>query len=421
MSGLLSGLLSLGRRSAAAPYDYEKAKSQAAAGDAAVRRKLAARANVQPEILYFLANDADAAVRREIAANPSTPVQADALLAGDGDVAVRCVVAEKIARLAPSLSSDQRKAAGDIVTDILQRMADDEAVQVRRVLASELKEARGVPESVLRRLAQDDDLGVSGPVLRHSPLLSDSFLVEVIASRPVREALDAIAGRQSLGEDVADAIVATDETDVIATLLSNRGAQIREETLDRLVDGAADVESWHAPLVSRPALSAKAARTLSRFVADALLEDLVARSDLAPEVVEDIAGNVRRRIGGLDDAPESETRETAEERVRRMAAAGTLTEAEVRSAMMRGERTFVLEAIAALGGIQAAVVQKAFSLATAKGVAAVAWRAGLSADLAHQLQLRLARVSPANALKPASGGYALPEKDLNWQLEFLGA
>lgn len=418
MSGLLSGLLSLGRRSADAPYDYEKAKSQAAAGDAGIRRKLAARANVQPEILYFLANDADAAVRREIAANPSTPVQADALLAGDGDVGVRCVVAEKIARLAPNLSSDQKKAAGDIVSGILQRMADDEAVQVRRVLASELKEARGVPESVLRRLAQDDDLGVSGPVLRHSPLLSDSFLVEVIASRPVREALDAIAGRQSLGEDVADAIVATDETDVITTLLANRGAQIREETLDRLVDGAADIESWHAPLVARPALSPRAARTLSRFVADALLDDLVSRSDLAPEVVEDIAGNVRRRIG---DAPDSEMRETAEERVRRMAAAGTLNEDEVRSAMMRGERTFVLEAISALGGLPVAVVQKAFSLATAKGVAAVAWRAGLSADLAHQLQLRLARVAPGNALKPVSGGYALPEKDLNWQLEFLGA
>ena len=99
MSGLLSGLLSLGRRSAAAPYDYEKAKSQAAAGDAAVRRKLAARANVQPEILYFLANDADAAVRRELDASGAGG-HASAVSALDEKVTPR-VLPPRVAARAP--------------------------------------------------------------------------------------------------------------------------------------------------------------------------------------------------------------------------------------------------------------------------------------------------------------------------------
>jgi len=67
-----------------------------------------------------------------------------------------------------------------------------------------------------------------------------------------------------------------------------------------------------------------------------------------------------------------------------------------------------------------AAVRKAFSLASAKGVAAMSWKAGLSAELAHQMQLRLAKVSPSDALKPRSGTYAMSEKDMAWQIEFLG-
>jgi uncharacterized protein (DUF2336 family) len=41
------------------------------------------------------------------------------------------------------------------------------------------------------------------------------------------------------------------------TLLSNKSAQIREETLDRIVDSAADQDAWHPLLVARSSLSAR--------------------------------------------------------------------------------------------------------------------------------------------------------------------
>ncbi len=422
MSGILAGLFSFAKRGGDADIDYETAKAQAANRDPHIRRSLAERANAQPEILYFLAEDADPSVRRKIAANPATPVQADAILCRDEDEGVRCIVAEKIARLAPGLTDEQRSKAGDIVTGILRSLAGDQAVRVRRVLAEELKGAKNVPADVIERLARDDEAAVAAPVLRNSPLLSDGFLLELIASGPVTEALEAIASRSDVGAAVSDAVAGTGETDVIKVLLANRGAQIREETLDRLVDNAADVEAWHAPLVARPALSDRSARALSRFVAEDLLERLLDRDDIDPATMEAISESVRRRLGEAA-GPETaaDARETAEERVRRLQVEGGLSEDEVRAAMMRGERSFVIEAIAVLGDLQRAVVQKAFTLASAKGVAAVAWRAGLSAEIAHELQLRLARVAPKDALRPAAGAYALGEKDLNWQLEFLGA
>lgn len=418
MSGLLSGLMSLGRRQGGAMMEYDAAKSRAADPDAGARRKLAKRANVQPEILYFLADDADTGVRAEIAANPSTPVQADEILSRDADAAVREKVAYKIAALAPELSAAERDRAGDIVTGILETLARDEAVKVRRVLADSLKDAKGVPASVIEQLARDPDEAVCVPVLENSPLLSDEFLVEIIQSGPVRAALHAISGRSALGADVADAIVATDDTDVITTLLSNKSAQIREETLDSIVDGAADQDAWHAPLVARPSLSARAGSALSRFVTEALLETLTARKDLGPDVADAIGKGVRRRLGG--DVADDDDGETIVEKVRRLFDEQRLTESDVKAAMLRGDRQFAIEAIAILGDTAPPGVRKAFSLASAKGVAAMCRKAGLSAELAHQLQLRLAKVPPSEAIKPKGGGYALSDKDLEWQVEFFG-
>tara|TARA_R110002110_G_C13452763_1_gene717220 strand:+ start:2860 stop:4119 length:1260 start_codon:yes stop_codon:yes gene_type:complete len=418
MSSLLSGLMSLGRRQGGAMMEYDTAKSRAADQSTGVRRKLAKRANVQPEILYFLAEDADPGVRAEIAANPSTPVQADAILSTDPDAVVRERIAYKIASLAPELSVAERERAGEIVTGILENLARDEAVKIRRVLADSLKDAKGIPQSVVEKLARDPDEAVCVPVLGNSPLLSDEFLVEIIESGPVRAALHAISGRRALGAGVADAIVATDDTEVITTLLSNTSAQIREETLDRIVDGAADRDAWHAPLVARPSLSARAGSALSRFVTDALLETLAARKDLDPAVTDAIGEGVRRRLG--DGEADTDDEEPASEKVRRLFAEQRLTESDVKAAMMRGDRQFVIEAIAALGGVAVPAVRKAFSLASAKGVAALSWKAGLSADLAHQLQLRLAKVSPSEAIKPRGGNYGLSEKDLAWQVEFFG-
>jgi uncharacterized protein (DUF2336 family) len=421
MSGLIAGLLSLGRSVVGRPVDYENAKRKAADADPDIRRSLARQANVQPEILYYLAEDPDPAIRREIAANPGTPVQADELLAADGDETVRCHVARKVARLAPDLTAEQQQKAGEIVAGILDRLAHDETVRVREVLSEELRSARNVPQGVIETLARDAELSVSGPILENSPLLSDAFLIDLIASGPVTEALQSIAGRNGLSADVADAIVDSNRTDAITSLLRNKSAQIRETTLDAIVAGAVDVEDWHAPLVERPSLSRGSAAVLSRFVADALVEKLLDRPEIDPEMRAVIAKNVRKRLSPEDADAAEDGRETAGERAERLFRSGALDETEIHGAIDRGERSFIIEAISLLGGLNRAAVQKAFALASAKGVAAVAWKAGLSAETAHHIQLRVARIPPAEAVKPSGGDYPMSEKDIGWQLEFLGA
>lgn len=421
MTGVLAKLFSLGKRQTAL-MDYEEAKRLAADANPRVRRKLAARDDVQPEILYFLAEDPEADVRREIAANGATPVQADLILAGDRDDDVRARVASKVAKLAPDLTEEERAKVGDFVVQILETLAQDQVPRVRQILSEELKDASNVPVSVIERLARDDVFEVAGPVLKGSSLLSDEFLIEIIESRPVRGVLDAIARRRGVGAGVSEAIVATDDEQVITALLSNSSAQIREETLDALVDQAPEVEDWHFPLVARPALSARAIGRLAGFVADSLLERLRRREDIDPETAEAVAVAVRDRLGGAGRhaKDESEPTEDMATKAKRFHAEGKLDAETIMKALTRGERDFVSMALALKADLTHETVQKAVSLQSAKGVTAIAWKAGLNMTQAVQLQLRLSRIAPSSVLKARNGeAFPLSSEEMTWQLEFF--
>ena len=409
------------------PADYESAKRIAAEGAPGDRRRLAARTDIRPEILYYLAEDADADVRRAVAGNPATPVHAGSLLAGDRDEMVRCALAERFARLLPQVGGDDDGRAGRIAAEVVERLARDQLPRVRRILAEALKHATGVPPHVVRLLANDADATVAAPVLEFSPLLDDATLIEIVANGPDPHALAAIARRRGLAEPVSDALVDAGEESAIAVLLGNPSAQIREETLDRLVERAVDVPQWHGPLVRRPRLSPRAVRGLARIVAATLLNELANRADLDPETAAEVAASVRVRLDrDLPDPAAAGSRgapdEPAEARARRLYDAGALDEAALLDVLDRGDRAFAAAALALMAKVADDPVHKAVSLKNAKAIVALAWKAGLSMRTAVQLQLRLARLPPATVLNARGGtDYPLDEDEMRWQLDLVGA
>ena len=185
---------------------YDESKSIARQGGAETRRKLAARRDVRPEILYYLAADELVEVRREIATNTHTPRQADHLLVDDVDDEVRCELARKIGRLAPNLSQEEQDQVYKLTFEILDKLAHDELPRVRQIVSEEIKRSDSIPRDIIRHLAQDVELVVSAPILEYSPLLGDRELLEIIESDPVRGALAIISSRAEVCQPVADAI-----------------------------------------------------------------------------------------------------------------------------------------------------------------------------------------------------------------------
>jgi len=279
-----------------APLTYEEAKELAQHQDLTVRKSLAEREDIRPEILYYLAGDPAPEVRKAITQNKSTPAMAYIDLAKDNNDEIRSDLAEKIANLAPKLTAYEVDRVQSYAFQALEILASDQLANVRKILAQTLKDVAKAPEELIVKLARDSELSVSNPILENSPVLTDHDLLDIIASGISSGALGAISNRATVSASVSDAIVDTNDVPAITTLLCNDSAQIREDTLDELIERSQDIEEWQGPLVHRPSLNNHAAQRLAEFVAENLLESLKSRDDLSPKTLSIVRKEVNRRL-----------------------------------------------------------------------------------------------------------------------------
>ncbi|WP_069189032.1 DUF2336 domain-containing protein [Candidatus Terasakiella magnetica] len=401
---------------------YEEMQQLASHGNIEIRCQLAERRDLRPEILYFLAEDSEKEVRRRIALNPTTPRQADLLLARDQDENVRLDLTEKIAKLAPDVSAEERNKIKSLTYDALMVLSRDQATVVRQILAETLKDVADAPADVIMQLAKDMEVVVAGPVLQFSPVLSDDDLLQIISSSHAKGALNAISKRGGVSEVISDALIATNEESAIADLLANDSAQIREDALDLLAERAQDIQTWHAPLVRRPQLSTKAAKRMAHYLAKNLLSVLAERKDLPAEVISLIQVEVSKRIDGEEAAEEEEAEAEISpyDIAREMISKGELNEEQIMDWMDEANWPYVSAGLAVLAEVKTSTVKKIVSAQSGKGMMALAWKADLSPNLGESLQFKLAKIPVKNILKAdKDGDFPLSEDELAWHLELF--
>lgn len=374
-------------------------------------------ADVGSAVFEYLAEHGAPATRQAVAANPATPARINRLLADDAAEDVRAELAAKIARLMPGLKARESEEAVALTLATLEVLARDSAVRIRAILADEIKHLDCVPRDVALRLAHDVDDLVAAPIVEYSPLLSDADLMEIIAGGQVRKILTAVARRRPLSEDVSDALVQSLDVSAVAALLVNPDAKMRKETLDRIVEEAEAIESWHQPLVLRADLSARAIRRIGSFVGASLLEQLVARGDLSDATRAHLNRRLRVRLEQGD--AESGT-DSAAQIVAAARAQGTLDDGFVENAAAAGSRETVILALALLAQVPEATVRKILSQRGAKPVVALAWRAHLSMRTAFKIQTSVMKLSGRDLL-PARGGinFPLSKEEMRWHLSYF--
>jgi uncharacterized protein (DUF2336 family) len=424
--------------------EYESAKRMLNDPDVFIRANMAKRTDLRPELLYYLTDDVSPEVRQALADNSALPWQADMKLAGDSSVDVRAGLAGKVQRVLPGLKPGEQDTARQHIMKTLEVLAKDTAARVRGVVAETLKDVADAPPELVKQLARDAELVVAAPVLQFSPLLTDEDLIEIVRGKFAEGANSFVAKRAGVSERLSDAIVQSDDIEAVTTLLGNPSAQIREETLDLVLDKAPSRPSWHGPLVDRPQLSNKAALKIAAFVAEAFAQRLQARPDLDPATKDAVTAEVRKRIaeaagGGVDDTTglgkkrnvadpdwaagggEGEG-ETVGDKVKRLRREKKLDDAAIVAAAQGGEKLFVKLALAELAAVRADAVDKILTARSAKGVIAVCWKAKLKLPTAVAVQQRTLSLPPKNVLnQPKWDGWPLTEEELKWQLEFFGA
>lgn len=160
-----------------------------------------------------------------------------------------------------------------LMTDILDQLVHDMEMSVRRALARRFAKLPNAPRELILKLA-NDEIEVARPILVESGVLRDAELIEIIHHRTMQHHL-AIAMRRSLSEIVSDALVETNNVDVIRTLLENHDARISRTTMEYLVEQSRRVNEFQEPLVRRKDLPRDLAKRMTYWISAALRKYIV--------------------------------------------------------------------------------------------------------------------------------------------------
>lgn len=394
---------------------YAAQKKILESGDPVKLRELAQSRDTHPEILYFLARNGDATTRNAVALNPATPIQAASLLANDESADVRLVLAARIVELLPDLSPDRHGQLYAYAVQALGMLAQDEVFRVRKALSTALRDYAKAPPSVVSQLARDVEREIAEPILRFCVALKDEDLLDILSRHPEKWAIAAIAGRPQVSEEVSEAVIETGDEEAAQVLLGNMGAKLSPQSLQGIIDRARSHPEWHRPLALRMELSVEAARQLTGFVSQAILDVLKKRGDFDAATRQGILAIVQRRMEYQQEG------EDPAARFERYARAGKLTPDVILDALSWQEQDFVILVLAHLGNIPVSTARRMLTSGSAKSIVALCWRAKLPVRLTVEVQRLGGKLQPRDLLYPKGGtDYPMTPDELRWQLEFWG-
>lgn len=176
-------------------------------------------------------------------------------------------------------SFDQNEAA--LFSEVMEELAYSLERQVREELARRIAKEAGAPHPLILRLAHDE-IAVSKPVLRHSPVLTEDDLVEISDTKG-QEHLLAISQRMEVGLRLSAVLAIRGDDDVKHHLAKNSEAKLSPDTMGLIAERCRNSPRIQAALVNR--------------------QDIPRRIllDLLEEVSETVRDDIRDKIGQIDE------------------------------------------------------------------------------------------------------------------------
>ena len=160
--------------------------------------------------------------------------------------------------------------------DIMDKLAFDLEMKVRKHLADTLSDVDAAPHELLTRLASDE-VEVARPLLMKSGLLRDSDLMEII-KQCSQEHLLAVSMRAKVSEHVSDALVEKGNDTVLGSLAGNAGAELSPSAMETMVERSeGGNDDLQEALVTRKDLPKELIQKMYKHVSTALREHIIAQ------------------------------------------------------------------------------------------------------------------------------------------------
>lgn len=157
----------------------------------------------------------------------------------DGSDEKRAAMLRRITDLFVETAPRQNGAHTAVFDDVFEQLTREIERKAMLELSERMSAVENAPDRLIRKLAHDDAIEISGPVLTRSGKLAPEELV-AIASTKSQAHLAAIAGRAELCEKVTGVLVERGDMTVARKVASNSGARFSEGSLRSLIDRAGD-------------------------------------------------------------------------------------------------------------------------------------------------------------------------------------
>ncbi len=274
---------------------------------------------------------------------------------------------------------DLQPGEQQLAESIFRIMAHDTDVAVRRVLAEGLKDNFSVPSELALTLARDV-AEVATPMLHYSLVFTDQELIDIARSQP--EAWQqAIARRQTISAPVSDALVETGNENVVVTLVRNHGADISDDTSNKVIDRFSHSEGVMTGLVQRPNFPPKLAERLIAVVSESIRQRLAALTDLPSAITNQLIARGQEAMT-LDIAAPDEKQAHLQRLVRHLDLKGRLTPSLILRSLCTGHLGFFETATARRAGIAPDNAHALIASGDEKGAAALCKAAKLPRSVA---------------------------------------
>lgn len=281
---------------------------------------------------------------------------------------------------------------------ILMFLAKDVEETVRQALTESIAESPNLPANLAIELASDS-IAIARPILERSPILEDDSLAEIVRSHAMHYAL-AVAGRDTIGEGLADTLIDSHEADVILRLIANEGAQISDQALCLIAKDYQDDAEIQERLAKRPNLPSELVDHLLGVIGETLNWDLVTNRAIDSEEARRLIAATKERTARKLSAEAKVEKVTMRAMHERMMA-GDLKAIDILGFLRNGDVRKFEAALATMAKLNASKVRELLYNMDKRCLAVLGLRAGLGTPqyLAIRMALDLAerRISDAHA------------------------
>ena len=234
-----------------------------------------------------------------------------------------------------------------VFDDVFQCLIEQIETSAKALLADRLAPIAAAPPKIIRTLALDEVIEVSGPVLSKSERLDEEILIEIARTRGQAH-LKAISLRRVLSEALTNVLVTRGDEDVVQSTVSNPGAQLSEGSLADLVTRAERDDDLASCIGLRPDLPR---HHYLKLVAKASLAVRRKLEAAHPEFADDVSSVVQEAAQRIRAASMTRQTERARALVKSLHEDGRLTELQVATFAEQGKFDETNAGLAALAGV----------------------------------------------------------------------